>query len=506
MLIAITFLLVVLSVTRLAPASSASNIELPTLGDTITGLMSPSQEKVLGQAWLRSFRASVALDHDPVLYEYTQDLLLELASHSDIKEKSLHLVMVDNPTINAFAVPGGVVGVHTGLLTAAKSESQLASVLAHELAHLSQRHFARSVDASKRANVASILGALAGIAIAVGGGGGDAATAAIVTGQAAALDSSLRYSRQHEREADRLGMRSLVEAGYNANGATRMFQEMQNASRLYGSRIPEFLLTHPITQSRISDASQRERQVAREAAEEGRVLKNQVDSIGFQLIKARLYALNEKNKRDAIKHFKFQVSQSERAVAESNEEYLSWQLDAARYGLALSYLNAGDTRKARKAIAPLLKQMPGRIIYSLLDIQIDAEAGDEGSAERRLRDLYSLNPNNYGISMALAELLQKNNKHKDAATVLTRLAEQRPSQSNIWYHLAEAQGKSGDILGLHRSRAEFFLLNGAFNRSIDHLKNAYRIAGDDYQTAATIRQRVNEIIETKRQQDALGFG
>ncbi len=490
-------------------SAQANDIELPSLGDTITGIMSPHEEKVLGQAWLRSFRATSPIYEDPVVFEYVEDLIFQLASHSDLDEKQINLVMVDNPTINAFAVPGGVVGVHTGLIDAAGSESQFASVLTHELAHLSQRHFARSMDAAKQANVASILGALAGVAIAVSGGSGDAVTAAVLTGQAAAVDSQLRYSRAHEREADRVGMRSLVEAGYAADGATRMFQEMQNAFRLYGQRLPEFLLTHPVTQSRISDARQRDRQIAKESAENGKVLQNIRDGIGFQLIKARIFAHEQETPENAIKHFQKELKNLADASDTSNSSYSEaerWKADAARYGLALGQLSAKQYAKASATLDPLLQQVPGRIIYSLLDIEIEIAEGKLDSAERRLRDLYSLNPNNFGISLTLAELLLKTDKPEDAERILQNLANLRPSQSIIWYHLAEAQGKAGKILALHRSRAEYFQLNGAFERAVDHLQQAYRLAGKDYQTAASIRQRVNDILELRKRQQALGIG
>ena len=215
--------------------------------------MPPAQERALGQAWLRSFRASVPLAEDPLVFEYLDNLLVELASYSDLQDKRLSLVVVNNPTINAFAVPGGVVGVHTGLMQHASTEAQLASVLTHELAHLSQRHFARSVEASRRASITTIAGLLAGIALAASSSG-DAATAAIMSTQAAALDNQLRYSRVHEREADRLGMQSLVRAGYPPVAAAEMFGHMLDVSRVYGEELPEFLRTHPVTQSRISDA------------------------------------------------------------------------------------------------------------------------------------------------------------------------------------------------------------------------------------------------------------
>lgn len=465
-----------------------SEINLPVLGDSSAGLLTPAEEFALGQAWLRSFRASVPLETDPLLFEYMENLLLKLASSSELENRRLDLVMVKNPTINAFAVPGGVVGVHTGLVLNAETEAQLASVLAHELAHLSQRHFARSVEAAKRANLTSIAGLLAGIILAATAGG-DAATAAIATSQAAAIDSQLRYSRLHEREADRLGFKTLKASQYDPTSAANMFKQMQNISRLYGQRIPEFLLTHPITESRIADAENRARQ-----AETGGI-RNTID---YQLIRARVFTNSQTRAKDAIKHFKFLLDKTvslEKTPINSfsTKKANIKSLDASRYGLALAYNEDGQWRKARKTLTPLLNQMPGRIPYSILDIEIDIEAGKLKQAETRLRDLYSLIPNNYAISMLLAQTLIKNKRYSDSTHVLKELTNVRPKQSDIWYLLAEAQGLEGDILGLHQSRAEFFVLRGNFQQAAYHLNYALKISGDNFQSSARIKQRAKEI-------------
>lgn len=468
-----------------------NQFKLPELGDSSAGLMPPAQEQALGQAWLRSFRASVPLESDPLLFEYMEDLLLMLASYSDLDDKSLDLVVVKNPNINAFAVPGGVVGVNTGLVLYAETEAQLASVLSHELAHLSQRHFARSVEASKRASFASIAGLLAGIALAVASEG-DAAQAAIITSQAAVLDSQLRYSRLHEREADRLGMRTLVQAGYPAEAAANMFKQMLNASRLYGNRIPEFLLTHPVTESRISDASNRARQLPAQPA---------MPSMDYQLVKTRVKILSEGSSKDSIKHFRLALSQFEHPESGSPKNVdANQQLneDAARYGLALAYNRNRDARKARETLKPLLHQVPGKIAYTLLDIEIDIESGKRKQAERRLRGLNALIPNNYAIAMLLAETLLANKEYTSAQKVLSDLSKSRPNQADIWYMLAETHGLAGDILKLHQARAEFFLLRGNFSQSRQHLKQALNLSRDNYQTIARIKQRVRDINTLQR--------
>ncbi|MEE3240537.1 MAG: M48 family metalloprotease [Pseudomonadota bacterium] len=464
-------------------------IVLPELGNSSAGLMSAQDEKALGQAWLKSFRGSVMLESDPIIFEYLENLLFKLASYSQLKDKDLHLVVVKNPNINAFAVPGGVVGVNSGLLLYAETEGQLASVLSHELAHLSQRHFSRSVEAAKGTNLTTLAGMLAGIALAIASES-DAAQAAIVGSQAAALDAKLRYSRMHEKEADRIGMMTLVNAGYSANSAAAMFKQMLNISRLYGNKTPEFLLTHPITESRIADARNRARQYNSSASKL---------HLNYLLIKARAYVLAQSSNKNSITHFLSQLEKfhSKQPIQNSSSEALYAQ--AARYGLAFAYQRDQQWHKARKTLAPLLEKIPRKITYSLLDIAIDSGLGKTKVAENRLRELSDLTPNNYAISMQLAEILLKNNNATEAQKVLSSLAKTRPAQADIWYALAESQGLAGNINGLHQSRAEFFLLRGNLTKAKMHYRQALHLSQKDFQRSAKIKHRLSFIRKLEEQ-------
>lgn len=465
--------------------STENIIELPVLGDSSAGLMTPAEEYALGQAWLRSYRNSVNQLDDPLVFEYFENLLYELASHSKLEKKDLTLVIVDNPTINAFAVPGGVVGIHTGLILNAQNQAQIASVVSHELAHLSQRHFARSVEAARESSITNILALLAGIAIAAASNNSDAIPAVITTSQALALDSQLRYSRLHEREADRIGMQTMVEAGYDATAAADMFRVMQNTYRLYGQGLPEFLLTHPITESRISDAENRARLTNKDGI---------TNTLDYAIIRSKIEFEDLINKRvttnDIAKHFrqKFETAQK---LKTSQTDIIT--KESARYAYAMA-LNANKQwKKARKTLNPLLQQVPGRIAYSLLDIEIDITAKNNQLAEKRLRDLYSITPNNYAISMQLAETLIDNQKPEAASKVLQALASTRPYQEDIWYLLAESQGLAKNILGLHQSRAEFFILRGNLTQARNHLGFALNIAGNQFKTSAKIKERIKQV-------------
>jgi len=316
--------------------AAADDFGLPVLGDATSGVISLQQEHDLGRAWLRAFRSRVQTLDDPQLQVYVKDLLLELAAHSSLENPRLELVVINNPTMNAFAVPGGVVGVHTGLFRFAESEDQLASVLAHELGHLTQRHFARRVQSQRASSVGTMAGLLAGIILAATVGG-DAGMAAITATQAAALDSQLRYSRQHEQEADRVGIEILAKAGRDPRAVSEMFERMLAATRYTGRRPPEFLLTHPLAESRVADARNRINNYPS---------RHYPVSPQYAYMRARALIHIDANAQRSINRF-------------SNEmQGESLLRSASRYGLALAQSRAGRHEQARETLAPLLEGEP----------------------------------------------------------------------------------------------------------------------------------------------------
>ena len=246
-------------------------LKLPNLGESSTSLFSPEQEYKLGRAWLRMFRSQVPTMEDPMVHDYLESLLYTLVTHSELQDRRIELVVVDNPVLNAFAVPGGVIGIHTGLMLYAQSEDELATVLAHEIAHLSQRHFSRGVEQQKKQQPLTLAGMLAGLVL-IATTGGSAGLAALSASQAAAIESQMRFSRSSEQEADRIGMQTLVAADMDPHAAPAMFERMLAATRYSGgSRTPEFLRTHPLSESRIADTRNRARQPRGRSAQRGRL-------------------------------------------------------------------------------------------------------------------------------------------------------------------------------------------------------------------------------------------
>ena len=383
-------------------------------------------------------------------------------------------------SINAFAVPGGVVGVNTGLINKATTEAQFSSVLTHELAHVSQRHFARGVEARQRTSTMAMAGLLAGILLAIGGGG-DAGIATIAGSQAAAMQSQLRYSRENEQEADRVGMRTQVNAGMNPQGAGQMFTIMQNQYR-GSSRPPEFLMTHPLTSTRINDAN-------------NRALKYPV----------RIYKENPEYELMRIRVALSYIKEDDEAVAQFRKRRANGGpfAEANQYGLVLALTRNGEIREAKELLAPLRKFSPANMVYGIAEAELLVAAGEYEQALELLNWGMEMVPGNYPITMTLASAYMDMGQFHKAAAVLDKQSKSRPRDPDVWYLLAESQGKAGNILGVHLARAEYFLLNGLPGRATQQLSFALKMENVDNLTKRRITERMNQM---KQLQTALeGF-
>ncbi len=456
---------------------SASALNLPMLGDTSSGIVSQQQEYLIGRSWLKAFRSRIQEFDDPVLQEYTEQLLYNLATYSDLEDPRLELVLVDNPTMNAFAVPGGVIGIHTGIFNYAKTEDQLASVLAHELAHLSQRHFARGIEEQRKSSTLTMGGLLAGLVIAATVGG-DAGTAALSVTQAAAMDGRLRYTRNNEQEADRIGLQTLRGAGRNPSAAAEMFEIMLVATRHSGSRPPEFLLTHPVTERRIADT--RSRTISAP-------LRHYPHKRKYQLMRARALVGLTQNPKSSIRHFEHLLSKDEH----NNE--------AERYGLVLALIADNRLKVARTQLNKLIQSNPQELVFRHTDIELDIQQQKLEDASTKIDDLLTANPNNYPLTLLRSEVSWQAKHYQKASETLKLLSRQRPNDPNIWYRLAEVRGLAGDISGVHLARAEYFVLVGAFRLARKHLALAASLVSTDFKQSAIIRQRLRELVAVEEQ-------
>ncbi len=454
-------------------ASPLPASDLPSLGDASSSIVSPEQEYLLGRAWLSLLRGQVRQLSDPLLKDYVESSVYRLTETSQLQDRRLEFVLLESPHLNAFAAPGGIIGVNGGLFIHAQTEAEYASVMAHELAHLSQRHFARGLEAQQRMQIPMMAAMLAGV-VAAAAGAGDAGIAAIVSTQAAAIQAQRRFSRQNEQEADRIGILNLEKAGYDPRAMPQMFARLMRQYR-YDQKPPEFLLTHPVTESRIADTTNRAEQLANGGIE---------DSLRYQLIRARTQLRFETTPGLGAKRFRAQLNENA-------------DLDAARYGLALAQIKGGQLNDARSTLAPLLNKAPDELIYNLAQIELEITANRLPQAEQYLQRMLRQYPGSYPLRQARIDLLIKQGQTTQAAKELDQLAAQRSADPDIWYQVAEIRGLTGNIVGVHEARAEYFALVGDYDQAIEQLDFAKR-RSSNFQLASRIDARQQRLMEEKR--------
>ncbi len=447
--------------------AQAQDSGLPSIGGSGGGLIAGQQESDIGQQVMVSIRRSAPRITDPLVYDYLSAITYRLVPYAPLQERNLTLALIDSPAINAFAVPGGIVGVNGGLFLNAATEQQFASVLAHELAHLSQRHFARRMEQQEASAPLTLAGMIAGIVLSAVTQS-DIGFAAIAGTQALAVQNMLAYSRAHEQEADRVGLDILATAGMDPRGMPEMFEIMMRQNRMQGNRLPEYLSTHPLTQSRVADTRNRAEQYPDEEIRDGQE---------YHLIRSRLQVHYAPSPDVAVETFEAYLDKPD---VQRNE--------AIRYGLSVAYLEARQYEKAANILSELLTKNPGRITFqvSLAEVRLAQNRPDDARAI--LMDALARNPGNYPITYTLAQTEIADGNGTVAAEYLKQLTRTWPSQEHLWLKLAEAEGMARNIVGVHRARAEYDVLMG----DLESAQRQLRQAQEKLPAGAPQRQIVTE--------------
>ena len=448
-------------------AAQSQGSTLPTIGGAGGGLIAGQQEADIGRQVLVSLRRSAPQITDPLVYDYLSSIIYRLVPAAPLQNRDLTLALIDDPAINAFAVPGGIVGVNGGLFLFAHTEQQFASVLAHELAHLSQRHFARRLEQQQNSTPLTIAGLIAGIVLTAVTQS-DIGLAAIAGTQALAIQNMLEYSRSHEQEADRVGLDILVSSGLDPQGMPEMFEIMMRQNRLQGNQVPEYLSTHPLTQSRVADTQNRAEQYP---------VKRITDSPEYHLVRARLQVHYAPSAANAVVSFRAALDDPKNA-----------DNSALRYGLAVAYLEDRQYAQAEALLNELLLANPGRITFEVTLAQTLIGAQRLTEARALLVRALARNPGNYPISHTLAQLELASENGAAAAALLSQMVRNKPQQEHLWVQLAEAEGMARNIVGVHRARAEYDFLMG----DLESAQRQLRQAQEKLPAGSTLRQIVTE--------------
>ncbi len=464
----------------LAPSSYA--VELPSIGGTSAGLISPSAEYALGRKALRQYRAYLPQAQDPYFEDYLDKTLDKMILHSGLPSYPLSVLVIKDPHLNAFAAPGGIVGMNTGTFLIAQTGQQLASILAHEIAHLSQRHYARRLAHQRsRAplNVASLIGSI----LILASGNGDAGIAAVTAAQAQAVNASLAFSRDMEREADRVGLELMVTSGFNPHAMPEMFEQLLKASR-YRTNLPEFLLTHPVTESRISDAKSRSQYYP---------LKHYDFDENFQILKARAILMHESTAQFAVKRF-------------SNElRGITLSRLAARYGLLQALIQANRTDDALEQYKILEKSHGHLLPVRLAKADIYAAKERFDLALETIQRELAITPDNHVVNVRYAEVLMQATRYELGESVLKAHAKRQPENAYVWYLLAEMHGLAGHIFEVHKARTEYFILLGNYEKAEIQIRNALRLLKKENndtsnkQEKARLEQRLAYVKKVKKE-------
>jgi predicted Zn-dependent protease len=421
------------------------------------------------------YRGSTNEHSDPLMRTYLEDLIYRLSETSEVRDRRFEFIILEDKSINAFAAPGGIIGINLGMFLNTEREGELASVMCHELAHLSQRHFARSQNRnSPLANALMILGS---IAVAAASRNPEA----ILIAPAAMQQMSINYTRSNEKEADRIGFNNLVKAGFDPNDMTMMFQRMQDKYQNKDSEQFSYLMTHPLPSERLTDMRIRSDGLKNNSKNSFR------DNMDFYLMQKRAQVWAEKDIKKLVKTFKKNLKSQNKNTEISN-----------RYGLSLAYKKNKDFEKSFGILRELIKEMPNNLVLESSLMELHLAAGNYFEAISLGKNILEIHENNYSASMLLADAYIENEQSEMAEKLLKFLSKDRQTDPNVWFKLAEAQGLSGNILELHRSRAEFFILTGRHDAAVFQLKEALSLSQNLFEIRESIIRRLEEIFAAKR--------
>ncbi len=442
---------------------------LPEIGVVASDAISIDKEMMLGDAVMRQMRAQSPMIMDPVLDEYLQDLGNRLVVHADNTKFPFTFFWVNNDAVNAFAFFGGHIGVHAGLIRRAKNESELASVLAHEISHVTQRHIARSIQAQQRSSPLALASLIGGLLVAIANP--QAGMAALQAGQAAQAQMQIDYTRSNEQEADRIGITTLARAGFDPNAAATFFSTLAEQYRMT-SRPPARLLTHPLTETRIADARNRA----------GDYPTRFIPiSTSFELAKARIKARYSFEPAYAEEHFKAMLSSG---------DYRSEV--AARYGLALAYMRTEKLEEAKTIIDDLLEKDSDNLFYLDAATDIFIELEQPQLALELLESHVNINPRNKVLALNYANAMVYAERYDEAISLLKDYLLVDKEYHLAYQLISDAYQKANMYSQMHQSKAEVLALYGAYTLAVDELQFAYNFSKDSYLEKQRIRARIEQ--------------
>jgi predicted Zn-dependent protease len=461
----------------MAAPAAADTDDLPDIGSPSDAILSRQLEAQIGRQIYYSLIQSGTVVTDPEIQEYIQDVGMQLVSHAGINGQQFQFFVVDSPIINAFALPGGYIGVHTGLLLATKTESELAGVLAHEISHVTQRHISRAVFANQRASTISLAAMLGAILVGVATGADPGLIqGAVGAAQGLSVEQQIGFTRSNEKEADRVGIDLLADAGFDPIGMPNFFETMgRSSASLSENKAPEFLLTHPVSTDRMAETRDRAKNYPKVEA---------IDSNGYSLARARIKVLTASRPEVALEYFREESTKPDKVGSLEVE-----------YGVALAALELGDYEEADKLFARLLANNEEVVpLHSGMGLA-QVSLGEKAAALETFQDAMNLFPRNVPLTVRYAETLMRFGDADKAHDVLLDLLNQVPPTLEQIRLIALAANAAGDTADAHYYMAEYHAMSGSLQPAIDQLALALSTPGLDSVQRARFMARMEQFQE-----------
>ena len=458
-------------------AVEINKIELPDMGDSSGTIISPAEEREFGEEFFRSLHSQITINQDAEIQEYIQTIGQKLAANSDAPGHPFHFFVVMENDINAFAGPGGYIGVNSGLILITEAESELASVMAHEISHVTQRHLFRAAEAAGRLSIPTAAATLA--AILLGTQSPAMGQAAIMAIMAGSVQFQINFTRENEEEADRVGMQTLARSQFDPRSMPTFFERLQQSTRYYGQAIPEFLRTHPVTTSRISDTRGRA---------ETYPYKQYPDSLGYQLTKAKIRVLTTTDTASVHEYFKSKLTQG---TAE--------QRTVARYGMGLIALKEEKYKEAESVFQALTLQYPEQPQYASALARTALDAQNYNTAANRYQKLIEQFPDNAAIKLEYINALLKVGKTEQARKNLFSLNPITQKMPIYWQLLAQAYSDLNQPAESHRYLAEYYYAMGQTQNAILQIKLAQESKGLNFQLSSILNERLHFFLSQEQE-------
>ncbi len=453
--------------------------ELPDLGNPSENILSTKKADELGKEFMKELQRSVTILDDPLLNDYVQSLGTKLVAHTNSKNHKFHFFIVKDRSINAFSAPGGYIGINSGTILQTQTESELAGVLAHEVAHTAQHHLEQNLAKAKTLNIPVMAGVLASLVLGSqvhGAAAGEAASGVVASTVAGGTQSMLNFSRENEADADHIGMKILYSSGFDPNAYPTFFEKMQKLALNSGETPPAYLLTHPLTSDRLADAENRAAQYPN---------RNVTSSKNYFLMKMRLLSLTFNNSEDAVNYFKNKMSQN-------NANF------AVVYGYSLALMANKQFDLANSHLDNLLLKDPHEVIYLMAKAKAAENNNKLNIALDILKQAFSEKPDYIPLDEQYAEALIAAGQFETAKAILDKLVWKYPDNSHLHSLLAQTEFKTGQQSYAYLSRAKALEDSGDDQGAGILLQKALDDPGLSVNTRALLQAELDRIKARKK--------